>query len=32
MGVVLFVITVVVNLLAQVVVRRAEIRMKGAAA
>jgi phosphate transport system permease protein len=32
MGVLLFVVTVVVNLLAQVVVRRAEIRMKGAAA
>ena len=30
MGVVLFVVTVLVNLLAQVVVRRAEIRMRGA--
>ncbi|BCJ71375.1 phosphate transport system permease protein [Catellatospora sp. IY07-71] len=32
MGVVLFIITVLINLLARVVVRRAEIRMKGAAA
>jgi phosphate transport system permease protein len=32
MGVVLFMITVLVNLLARVVVRRAEIRMKGASA
>ncbi len=32
MGVVLFVVTVIVNLLAQVVVRRTEIRMRGAAA
>jgi phosphate transport system permease protein len=32
MGVVLFAITVIVNLLAQVVVRRTEIRMKGASA
>jgi phosphate transport system permease protein len=32
MGVVLFVITVVVNLIARFVVRRAEIRMRGAAA
>jgi phosphate transport system permease protein len=32
MGVVLFVVTVVVNLLAQVVVHRAEIRMRGVAA
>lgn len=32
MGVVLFIITVLINLLARVVVRRAEIRMKGASA
>lgn len=32
MGVMLFVVTVVVNLIAQVVVRRAEVRMKGATA
>ncbi len=32
MGVVLFIVTVVVNLLAQVVVRRTELRMKGASA
>ncbi|WP_020520650.1 phosphate ABC transporter permease subunit PstC [Catelliglobosispora koreensis] len=32
MGVVLFVLTIAINLLAQVVVRRAEIRMKGAVA
>jgi phosphate transport system permease protein len=32
MGVVLFVVTVIVNLLAQVIVRRAEIRMRGAKA
>jgi len=32
MGVVLFIVTVIVNFLAQIVVRRAEIRMKGATA
>ena len=32
MGVVLFVVTVIVNLLAQFIVRRAEIRMRGAKA
>jgi len=31
MGVILFLVTVVVNLLAQVIVRRAELRMRGAA-
>jgi len=31
MGVILFLVTIVVNLLAQVIVRRAELRMRGAA-